>query len=165
MRIVLAVDFSAPSEVAVSEVVARPWPPGTVVHVLHILDLFALTSSVGYFDTFISKQAEEAGALARSIAKRLQSSGLETKTEIIEGYPGAGISDYARKVNADFIFVGSHGHSGIVRLLLGSVAKLVVQNAGCSVEIVRASTGRHAGRGPRGACRGMEKQEAMKCKR
>src|SRR6185295_18644360 len=33
--------------------------------------------------------------------------------------------------------VGSHGHSGFVRFLLGSIAKAVVQNAKCSVEIVR----------------------------
>jgi nucleotide-binding universal stress UspA family protein len=140
MNIVLAVDFSAQSEVAVSEIIARMWPAGTVVHVFHVMDLFALTSSVGYYDTFIARQKHEARELARSIAARLQKRGLETTTRIVEGYPGTGIARYAKEVNADFIFVGSHGHSGIARLLLGSVAKLVVQNAQCSVEIARVST-------------------------
>lgn len=140
MKIVLAVDFSPPSEVAVSEVAARPWPAGTVVHVLHVVDLFALTNSVGYFDAFINRETDEARALGNTVAERLQSRGLETTTQIIEGYPGTGIVDYARQCDADFIFVGSHGHGGMLRLLLGSVAKLVMQNGHCSVEVVRASS-------------------------
>jgi hypothetical protein len=65
MNIVLAVDFSAPSEVAVSEIIARPWPAGTVVHVFHVMDLFALTSSVGHYDALIARQKHEARELAR----------------------------------------------------------------------------------------------------
>ena len=141
MKIVLAVDFSAASEVVVSEVAARPWPAATVVHILHVVDLFALTYSVGYFDTFINKETDEARALGNSVAERLQKHGLETTTQIMEGYPGTAIVDYAKERDADLIFVGSHGHTGIIRLLLGSVAKRVVQNAHCSVEVVRATSG------------------------
>jgi nucleotide-binding universal stress UspA family protein len=140
MKVVLAVDFSVPSEVAVSEVMARPWPSGTSVHILHVVDLFALTNSVGYFDTFINKETDEASALGIAVAQRLQSRGLETNLKVIEGYPGTGIVDYAEQCGADLILVGSQGHSGIARLLLGSVAKMVLQNAHCSVEVVRATS-------------------------
>lgn len=140
MKIVLAVDFSAPSEVAVSEVVARPWPSGSSIHILHVVDLFALTNSVGYFETFINKETDEASALGNAVAERLQSRGLETTLKVIEGYPGTGIVDYAEQCGADFILVGSQGHSGIARLLVGSVAKMVLQNAHCSVEVVRATS-------------------------
>ena len=139
MKIVLAIDFSPPSEVAVSEVAGRPWPPNTVVHTLHVVDIFALTSSVGYCETFINKETDEARALGNAVAERLRSRGLEATAQIIEGHPSLGIVDYAKQWDADFVIVGSHGH-GIVRLLLGSVAKFVVHNAHCSVEVVRASS-------------------------
>lgn len=124
---------------AVSEVAGRPWPPGSIVHVLHVVDTFALTESIGYRDTFINKETDEARELADSVTERLRSRGLETKTQIIEGYPGTGIVDYAREQQADFIVVGSQGRSAIMRLLIGSIAKLVVHTAHCCVEIVRAS--------------------------
>jgi nucleotide-binding universal stress UspA family protein len=47
------------------------------------------------------------------------------------------IVDEARKWSADLIVLGSHGHTGMKRLLLGSVASSVVSHAPCSVEIVR----------------------------
>jgi nucleotide-binding universal stress UspA family protein len=43
----------------------------------------------------------------------------------------------ARKWSADLIVLGSHGYTGLKRLLLGSVALFVVSHAPCSVEIVR----------------------------
>jgi nucleotide-binding universal stress UspA family protein len=49
------------------------------------------------------------------------------------------IIDSAAEWNADLIVIGSHGRSGIPRLLLGSVAEFVARNALCSVEIVRAA--------------------------
>ncbi|HXZ20805.1 MAG TPA: universal stress protein, partial [Candidatus Acidoferrales bacterium] len=47
------------------------------------------------------------------------------------------IIDAAAEWNADLIVLGSHGRSGIPRLLLGSVAEYVARNASCSVEVVR----------------------------
>jgi nucleotide-binding universal stress UspA family protein len=46
----------------------------------------------------------------------------------------------AGEVGADLIVIGSHGHVGLERLLLGSVAERVVREAGCSVEVARAKT-------------------------
>lgn len=140
MKIVLAVDFSPLSEIVVSEVTARPWPQGTVVHVLHVVDSFGLEENVSDCEPCIKQERDEATALANSVAGRLQSRGLEATTQIIEGYPATDIVDYAKRSGADFVIVGSHGHGGIVRFLLGSVAKSVVQNAHCSVEVVRASS-------------------------
>jgi universal stress protein A len=45
--------------------------------------------------------------------------------------------DEARREKADLIVVGSHGRSGMAKLLLGSVAAHVVSHAPCSVLVVR----------------------------
>ena len=139
MKLLLAIDSSVLSEAVVSEVERRPWPPDTSVCVLTVIDLLALTSAVGYLEPFIKSENDAARALVHSVAERLGGRGLQTTAIAVEGYPGTSIVEEATKWGADFVFVGSHGHGGFVRFLLGSIAKAVVQNAPCSVEIVRLS--------------------------
>ena len=139
MKVLLAIDSSALSEAVVSEVDRGPWPPDTNVCVLTVIDLLALTSAVGYLEPFIKSENDAAKALVHSVAERLVGRDLQTTAIAVEGYPGTSIVEEAVKWGADLVFVGSHGHSGFVRFLLGSIAKAVVQNAPCSVEIVRQS--------------------------
>jgi nucleotide-binding universal stress UspA family protein len=139
VKVLLAIDSSALSGAVVSEVERRPWPPDTNVCVLTVIDLLALTSAVGYLEPFIKSENDAAKALVRSVAERLGGRDFHTTATAVEGCPGTSIVEEAIKWGADFVFVGSHGHSGFVRFLLGSIAKAVVQNAPCSVEIVRHS--------------------------
>ena len=46
------------------------------------------------------------------------------------------IIDYAEETHADLIVIGTHGRTGIARLLLGSVAEKVVRHAHCAVLVV-----------------------------
>jgi nucleotide-binding universal stress UspA family protein len=55
----------------------------------------------------------------------------------IKGEPHEVIVDTAEKKKAGFIVVGSHGRSGIERLLMGSVTERLIGHAGCPVLIVR----------------------------
>jgi nucleotide-binding universal stress UspA family protein len=48
------------------------------------------------------------------------------------------IDDDAKRWPADLIVIGTHGRSGISRLLLGSVAEGVVRGASVPVLLVRA---------------------------
>lgn len=92
---------------------------------------------------------EAAQALVQSVAEKLTPYGIETVTQVIEGYPAISIVEQAKIWDTDFVFVGSHGHGGVARFFLGSIAKEVVRNAHCSVEIVRpvvVSEGRAAGK-------------------
>lgn len=138
MKVLLAIDSSALSEAVVSEVEARPWTADTVICVLTVIDLLALTSAVGYLEPFIKSENDAAKRLVQNVSERFSRRGLQTITTVVEGYPGASIVEEAEKWGADIVFVGSHGHSGFVRFMLGSIAKAVVQNAPCSVEIVRS---------------------------
>lgn len=137
MKVLLAIDSSEFSEPVISEVASRPWPEGSVVFVLTVVDLFALTYSLGYLKPFIKNENEAARALVQSVADRLASGGIETVTQVVEAHPVTCIIEQAAAWDADFIFVGSHGHSGVARFFLGSIAKGVLRNAPCSVVIVR----------------------------
>lgn len=57
-------------------------------------------------------------------------------TQVVVGAPWQSICEAARSVGADLIVVGSHGYSGVDRLL-GTTAAKVVNHAPCSVLVVR----------------------------
>jgi nucleotide-binding universal stress UspA family protein len=53
------------------------------------------------------------------------------------GTPFVEIVRYAREKDIDVIVMGTHGHSGLVHAMIGSVAEKVVRKAGCPVLTVR----------------------------
>jgi nucleotide-binding universal stress UspA family protein len=54
--------------------------------------------------------------------------------------PAEEILDLCKEVSADLVFIGSHGATGLERLVLGSVSERVVREAKCPVMVVRAKT-------------------------
>lgn len=54
------------------------------------------------------------------------------------GDPGLTVADFAKEKNAELIVISSHGHSGLSRLLLGSVAERVVRLSHCPVLVLRS---------------------------
>jgi nucleotide-binding universal stress UspA family protein len=64
--------------------------------------------------------------------------GVPLVVESVQGYSvGPAVVDHASAIGADLIVMGTHGRSGVSRLLLGSVAEQVVQHAPCSVVAMR----------------------------
>ncbi|MDX1967167.1 MAG: universal stress protein [Planctomycetaceae bacterium] len=70
------------------------------------------------------------------LAERVNDVPVELIVEI--GDPGAGIVHVAGETHADLIVMGTHGRTGVVRMLMGSVAEYVVRNAPCPVLTIRA---------------------------
>jgi nucleotide-binding universal stress UspA family protein len=140
MRILLAVDGSAPSEVAVSTVAGQSWPAGTVVRVIAVAPPFI--PPVGVLDAGVSAEAiplmlDEARLWASQAQAQLEAAGLQTQRSIRSGGAGPQIVEEAREWMADLVVVGSHGRTGLRRLFMGSVAEHVVRHAPCSVEVAR----------------------------
>ena len=73
----------------------------------------------------------------KSRLAKIRRAGLEATSEVLEGHPRIAVSEYARKLGAELILVGSYGTGGLVRFLLGSVAQATLHRSPCSVEIVR----------------------------
>ena len=73
------------------------------------------------------------------VRKALAHEGIDTNSAVIEGAePADIIINYAREHGADLIVMGSHGRTGLGRLLMGSVTERVVGQAGCPVLVVKA---------------------------
>ena len=58
-----------------------------------------------------------------------------------EGTPGAEVCASAREWGADLIVIGTHGRSGVSRLLMGSTAETVVRHAPCPVLVIPPPAG------------------------
>ena len=143
MKILLAIDDSTYSKAATEAVASRPWPQGTVVRVLSAVEHIVPPASTLWYDAGGSMERAQEQLTARATqltteaAQRLESAGLTVDTAVRQGDPRAVVVDEAKDWSADLIVVGSHGYTGIKRLLLGSVAQSVVSHAPCSVEVVR----------------------------
>lgn len=150
MKLLIAIDGSICADGVINEVAKRRWPPATEARVLNVIHSKLITSDFMDVEAFAETQNQAARTFVKSMAERLIAAGLEASGAVIEGYPRTSIVDYAKEWQADMIILGSHGHSSLTNLLLGSVAAHVVRNATCSVEIVRPSgnealSGGHSG--------------------
>jgi len=142
MNILLAIDGSSCSEIAVAELARRPWPVQSKVHVVTVdvaLDRSLLKSPGSAFDELVHQQRNEAyehlQAAAAVLAKN--ESQLQVSTALLEGVAKDAIITEAERFGADLVVVGSHGYGPIRRYFLGSVSQFVANNAPCSVLIVR----------------------------
>lgn len=150
MKVLIAIDEEQASEEAISEVIGRSWEEGTIVRVLHAVGKFVPPAQELWYDAggdldearqVIKTRAEiEAG----QAADRLCRHGLTVEVAVRDGEPGPAIVEEAKEWGADMIVVGSRGHTGIQRILVGSVSHYVVDHASCPVEVVHIKeTGEH----------------------
>jgi nucleotide-binding universal stress UspA family protein len=143
MKLLLAIDNSQYSVEAIKEIAKRPWPPKTIVRVVSVVEPVPPPAAEFWYDASGSlervqqEMAKRATELTQKTSETLKSKGLKIEVAVREGDARSVIVDEARKWSADLIVLGSHGYTGIKRLLLGSVASSVVSHAPCSVEIVR----------------------------
>jgi len=142
MKILLAVDGSAHSNDAVNEVASRPWPPGSKVRVLSVIQPYtppvteyALAGAT--LEDIRRQQTQEAAQITGRAADVVRRADLSSETAVREGEPRSAIVDEAAEWGADLIVLGSHGRTGLKRWILGSVALGVAGHAPCSIEIVR----------------------------
>lgn len=60
---------------------------------------------------------------------------------LLQGDPASEIVRYVRDAGIDLVVMGTHGRTGVERLLLGSVAEKVLRDAHCSVLVVKLPRG------------------------
>ena len=142
MKVLLPVDGSPYSEEAVRSFKERPWPANSIVRLLAAVEF--VTPPIGevvYTGGDMDRTREDMKKVAEELVARtaasLKNSGLTIETAVREGDPRNVIVEEAEQWGADLIVMGTHGYTGLKRLLLGSVAQAVVAHAPCSVEVVR----------------------------
>lgn len=69
-------------------------------------------------------------------SRMLRTAGIEAESRVVHGAPVVMILEEAKRVKADYIVMGSHGHGKLYDLLVGSTASGVLKDAKCAVLIL-----------------------------
>jgi nucleotide-binding universal stress UspA family protein len=144
--IVAGVDLSAPSEQAVDRAAALAELHRAKLVLVHGQ---ADDAPLEHPDNAMLEQlgevsaavrAEEARRLGERVAQ-LAARGIDAELISRGGPPGEVVAGVASERHAELIVVGTHGHTGISRFLLGSVATAVLRHAPCDVLVCRGTSG------------------------
>jgi nucleotide-binding universal stress UspA family protein len=144
MKILVGVDESAYSQAAVDYVRRMSWPPGTTVRLVAVARTPVILSTemyapgLSYDDQVMKAEVDFRRTLVDAAEKTFAGSGIPVSSEVVTGDPRLELVEVARREKADLLVVGSHGRSGLARLLLGSVAAHVVTHSPCSVIVVKS---------------------------
>ena len=143
-RIVVALDGSDVSEIALRTGAEVAKGLGTPLHLVRVADL-AVThwgpteAAAAYAEASdeMAQEKREAEQYLESHAAPLRQAGLNVTAEVRSGSAASELVAAVRP--SDLLVVASHGRSGLKRLVLGSVAEEVVKNAPAPVLVARAA--------------------------
>jgi nucleotide-binding universal stress UspA family protein len=145
--IVAAVDFSNATPGVIGMAVRLAKAFDARLHLLHVVEQEPTYSAYGFTpDEYPALQGYQQEAKRRAASKLEEllasvSPDLPNSVlELIEDSPLHGIIDYVKKVEADLLVLGSHGHGVVVSLLLGSVAEGMVRKSVVPTLIVPAAS-------------------------
>jgi nucleotide-binding universal stress UspA family protein len=140
MKVLIAIDESEYSRGAVQSVLDLFNPETTKIMMLTVLvpTFHSIPPQMSrFYGPELEQREKEAHTFLGCYAEKLRSAGFVVDTALENGEARSTIIDSATHWGADLIVVGSHGHKGWERVLLGSVAESVVRHATCSVLVVR----------------------------
>jgi universal stress protein A len=142
-RLLVPYDFSAYAAHALQWALALAERWGAKVMLLHITPVFSgVTYGRGMLLSDLHK-AEAAFVVRAEQGLQEVAAAQHRPTVTIETHALMGesvwneICQAARREEEDLIVMGSHGHSGLAHVLLGSVAEWVVRHAPCPVLVAR----------------------------
>jgi len=142
MKILIGVDDSPHSKAAIEFVRKMTWPMDTTVIVLSVVQPVVVAYAEVYAPTVLPPETMEGMTrvhqeIASNAERTLQAASLTTGARVLQGDPRTTLIETAHSEHIDLIVVGSHGRTGLAKLLIGSVASHVVTHAPCSVLVVK----------------------------
>jgi nucleotide-binding universal stress UspA family protein len=143
-KIVVAVDGSSTSDLALQEAIRVSGGSGATILALYVVDNAMVLFDAGYYDpSQIERAFVESGTRALEAASKvLGEAGAKFETRLVT--EPAVVGDIAGSINAaanewggDLLVIGTHGRRGVRRLVLGSVAEAVIRQSTMPVLLVR----------------------------
>jgi nucleotide-binding universal stress UspA family protein len=143
-RILHATDFSRASRPALAKAIALARQNRAPLAIAHALPPLVLPvgGDFGYvapktYDTIDRNARQHATKQLAAIARRAKAAGVRVAVLLLDGPPHEQIPRAIRRTRADLVVIGTHGRTGLAKVLLGSVAERVVRLASCPVLTVR----------------------------
>lgn len=142
MKVLLAIDGSRYSELAVKSVLGRTWAPDTKFDILSVVEpiIQICDPALALYEASAQDELRDDALILVATVANLIGDKFENatvSTSVRYGSASSVILQVADEWKPDFIIMGSHGRSGFKKFLLGSVSETVVRSAPCSVEIIK----------------------------
>ncbi len=148
-RYLVAINESSSSQAVIDTVMSRPWPKDSVFQIISVVpEPKSVFHSRWFQDAKIDEHHQKLYAAEKQLAEKFLkevASKIESKIgkgkvtyHVLEGNVRSLILQIAQDWPADMILLGAHEQDkSILEHFLGSVAQAILNNADCSIEIVR----------------------------
>ena len=131
-NVLCPVDFSSSSDAALFFASSLAKEHGAELHIVHVYE-----EPFAYTDLSAYVPPADMGPAKDRLERTLPTSEVPFRHRFIVGNPGDKLVDYAKQNDVDLIVLGTHGRTGLNRMLMGSVAEEVVRRATCPVLTIR----------------------------
>lgn len=134
-NVLYATDFSATSQAAIPYAAGICRKFGSTLHIAHVLSDATLLMSGGVDYVAIGALYEDASTVAKEKIDKIrgQLSGISMRSYVRHGRVWENLSDIVDENEIDLIVVGTHGRTGLGKIVLGSVAEDILRHAPCPV--------------------------------
>jgi nucleotide-binding universal stress UspA family protein len=140
-RILVPVDFSDCSVFALRYAANLARQVDANLMLLHVASSLIAPPEMEYVELDLKKFRAEvekhASARLAALAKKEIAATIHASPLVRHGTPWEEITRMAKDRKADLIVIGTHGHTGLKHMVLGSTAEKVVRHADCPVLVVR----------------------------
>lgn len=133
-NIIAAIDYSDVTPAVIEAASAQARAFDAELHLVHVWDPEA-SHDTGYgalpslaINVSDERLAEEKDRIEAE-AKRLADTGLRCAGTLVIGHPSTAIIKYATESGGDLVIVGSHGHTALGSLIMGSCSSALVRKA------------------------------------
>lgn len=140
-KILIPLDGSKLAEGSLRYGVAIAYAPDAELILLSVIPPLLRDIGATKYEDMAREVAEERmTAYLHKTQNRIRIPSLQVKVETAYGPVAKTILAYAEEEEIDLIIITTHGHSGVSRWLLGSVAEKLVRQAACPVMVCPART-------------------------
>lgn len=139
-RILVAVDFSEPSKLALKKAIELAIELKAELVVIHVFKMHARDLTEGGMEDASKIESQAVKELEKKLKEFVEihlNNEISVLTNIYVGDPYVEINQAAAQTHADMIVMGTHGRTGLAHLVMGSVAENVLRHAEVPVISVR----------------------------
>lgn len=144
MRIVVGIENRLYGEAIIKFIGTQSWPAGTEFFLVNVVEQLApseVLRRISCPDVVALLEAKQSIAkeLLDDLTTQLEDTMPDcvTRTKVLYGSAKERLLEEVEALQSDMLIVGSHGHTGSTRFMMGSVSLALLSHAPCTMRVVK----------------------------